>query len=180
MMAEDWSLLADEHEDDEDILIGKVDCTKDSNKSLCKDYGVTGYPTLLYGDAIDMREYKGGRELQELREVVDIGLERPFCRVANPGLCNDERKEAIEDLVSQGLEKLDKDIKDYEGKVLAIEKKKEDAVTELRKKYSKELKRKDQEKEDLEKSSDTALMRQILQMKEDGVIPEGKSSHEEL
>lgn len=180
MMSEDWAQLADESEDDEDILIGKVDCTKDINKLLCKDYGVTGYPTLLYGDVIDLQEYKGGRELGELRDVVEDHLEKPICGVANPQLCDEEQKQAIEDLISQGLEKLDKEIKDYEETVQSFEKKKDDAVAGLRKKYSKELKRKDQEKNDLEESSNMALMRQILQMKEDGVIPEGESSRDEL
>lgn len=180
MMAEDWSMLAEENEDNADVLIGKVDCTKDLNKMLCQEYGVTGFPTLLYGDVSDMKEYQGGRELSELRDVVEDDLDKAICGVANPHLCGDEQKQAIEDLVSKGLEKLDQEIKEYEETLASIEKKKTDAVTELREKYSKEFKRKDKVKAELDESSNMALMNQILKMKKDGKIPDGKSSLDEL
>lgn len=180
MMEEDWSLLAEENEDNEDVLIGKVDCTKDKNKMLCQEYGVTGYPTLVYGDVIDLQDYQGGRELRELRDVVEDKLDKPICGVANPHLCDDEQRKAIEDLVSMGLFRLDKEIKDHEETLASLEKKKTDAVTELRRKYSKEFKRKEKVKKDLEESSNMDLMKQILKMKEDGKIPEGKASHDEL
>ena len=179
MMADDWSNLADDFEDDDAILIGKIDCTKVINQQLCADYGVTGYPTLLYGDVSDLKEYNGQRELGDMRDVVEEYLEEPICGVTRPDLCKPKQKKAIEDLVELGLEQLDQDIKEYEETVAKMEAEKDEFVKDLRKKYSDEQKRKDFDKKVLEESSNIGLMKLVLQMKKSGKIPKDES-HDEL
>ena len=45
-LAPTWAQLADENE--ATLNVGKVDCTEESNKAICSQFGVKGYPTLIY------------------------------------------------------------------------------------------------------------------------------------
>lgn len=64
-MAPAWDELAKAFEDDEQVSIGRVDCTLD--RDLCSTHGVRGYPTLLlFINGIKEEKYQGGREFQEL------------------------------------------------------------------------------------------------------------------
>lgn len=47
-LAPTWDLMADVHKEVGDLNIGKVDCTNEASKSLCKNFEVRGYPTLLF------------------------------------------------------------------------------------------------------------------------------------
>jgi hypothetical protein len=49
-MAPDWEKLGEEWKDHAVGMIAEVDCTEESGKPLCEDYGVEGFPTLMYGD----------------------------------------------------------------------------------------------------------------------------------
>jgi hypothetical protein len=49
-MAPDWEKLGEEWKDHAVGLIAEVDCTEDSGKPLCEEYGIEGFPTLMYGD----------------------------------------------------------------------------------------------------------------------------------
>ncbi|ABO95825.1 predicted protein, partial [Ostreococcus lucimarinus CCE9901] len=67
-LAPAWKQLGEAFADNEGVVIGDVDCTK--QESLCQKYGVQGYPTLKYftgatsatGDA-----YQGGRDFEALQ-----------------------------------------------------------------------------------------------------------------
>jgi len=64
-MAPAWDQLAKALEDEENISIGRVDCTLD--RDLCSTHGVRGYPTLLlFVNGMKEEKYQGGREFQEL------------------------------------------------------------------------------------------------------------------
>ena len=45
-LAPTWNQFADEQAGV--INVGKVDCTEETNKALCSQFNVKGYPTLLY------------------------------------------------------------------------------------------------------------------------------------
>ena len=45
-LAPTWAQLADENA--ETLNVGKVDCTEEQNKAICSEFGVKGYPTLIY------------------------------------------------------------------------------------------------------------------------------------
>ena len=181
-MAEDWSDLADDYGDNDDIVIAKVDCTKNTklvnNRPLCEELGVKGFPTLLYGDVGDLKEHLGQREIGDLRDVVEDHLTKPLCGVAHPELCGAQKKRQIEELTAGGLEAVDAKIKRAEDTLQSLETRKKETVDQLRKKYSEALRKKNQEKQDLEEASNLALMKQILKMKE--LEEETQSSHDEL
>lgn len=64
-MAPAWDQLAKSFEDDEQVSIGRVDCTLD--RDLCETHGVRGYPTLLvFINGEKEEKYQGSREFQEL------------------------------------------------------------------------------------------------------------------
>lgn len=70
-----WDELAEAHSPDE-MNVAKVDCTSTQGKPLCTDFGVKGYPTLLFfptgnhvsGDSTNYFKYKGSRDLQSLEK----------------------------------------------------------------------------------------------------------------
>ena len=41
----------DAYANDEHRVVAEVDCTSDGGKELCQKYGVSGYPSLMYGAA---------------------------------------------------------------------------------------------------------------------------------
>lgn len=165
-MAEDWAYVAEGYEEEDEILIGKMDCTKEANSALCQELGVTSYPTLLYGDVTDLKNYKGQRGFRELREVVEDFLEEPLCGTSHPHLCTQERQQQIEGLLELGLTVLDQKIEELQDRMQLLETEKDEAVNSLRKKYSVELQRKKLKKQDFEETSDLALMKKILGIKE--------------
>ena len=66
-----WEDFAANHQ--EEIHIGKVDCTADESKDLCSQYEVRGYPSLLYFPVEEERsgkyqKYNGGRTIEMLEE----------------------------------------------------------------------------------------------------------------
>jgi thioredoxin domain-containing protein 5 len=62
-MAPAWDQLAKAFEDDDQVSIGRVDCTLD--RSVCDAQGVRGYPTLLLFTGGEKQDkYQGGREFQ--------------------------------------------------------------------------------------------------------------------
>lgn len=76
-----WEQLAEmlNEDDSNNIRIGKVDCTTDSD--VCNEYDVTGYPTLKFfkvGKEKEGVKFRGTRDLptltnfinEQLREVI--------------------------------------------------------------------------------------------------------------
>ena len=69
-MAPTWDELADKvNKDDGDVVVAKVDCTKE--KDVCTQAKISGYPTLkiFYGGEEKAR-YSGSRTLEALEEFV--------------------------------------------------------------------------------------------------------------
>ncbi|CAG9853818.1 unnamed protein product [Phyllotreta striolata] len=68
-LAPTWEQLAKSLELDSDVTIAKIDCTQ--FRSICTNYEVKGYPTLLWienGDKVD--KYAGERNHDDLKEYV--------------------------------------------------------------------------------------------------------------
>jgi len=75
MLAPTWDELGVKLHSQTDIVVAKVDCTIESNKELCNNEEVEGFPTLLlYKDGARMQEYKGSRSLEDLYEFVSKHL----------------------------------------------------------------------------------------------------------
>ena len=66
-LAPEWDKLGSLYAADDTRYIGKVDCT--TNSLLCKEKGVTGYPTLLTLWKNRTEAYSGDRSLDSLRNT---------------------------------------------------------------------------------------------------------------
>jgi len=76
-LAPTWEELAKKFGDNEDVVIGHVDCTAadNINRPLCDAQGVNGFPTLhIYKDGVKAEEYNGKRDLAELAKFVEKHL----------------------------------------------------------------------------------------------------------
>uniref|UniRef100_A0A182N0B0 Thioredoxin domain-containing protein n=1 Tax=Anopheles dirus TaxID=7168 RepID=A0A182N0B0_9DIPT len=70
-LAPTWEQLAEKVAGRADVTIAKVDCTVDTNKELCGEQEVNGYPTVfLYRDGEKVTEYYGHRSLDDLHAFV--------------------------------------------------------------------------------------------------------------
>ncbi|KAB7507841.1 Thioredoxin domain-containing protein 5 [Armadillidium nasatum] len=64
-----WASLAKSFEHDKSVIIGKLDCTK--YKTICTEYEVKGYPTLLWiEDGKKIAKYSGDRSHEDLKRFV--------------------------------------------------------------------------------------------------------------
>merc|ERR1712003_334459 len=93
---------AAEYKDSQTIVIADVDCTA-GGKAKCDEVGVRGYPTIKYGDPNDLQDYKGGRDFAALKKFAE-GL-GPTCGPANLDLCDDGKKQTIEEFKALGASK---------------------------------------------------------------------------
>ena len=112
-----WKQLGEAFADNEDVIIGEVDCTKE--ESTCQKYGVQGYPTLKYftgataatGDA-----YQGGRDFEALKAFATESL-GPTCGAENIDLCDADQKKVIAEKQALAPETLDAEIEGLEGEI---------------------------------------------------------------
>lgn len=68
-----WEKLAADFADSPDKLVADVDCTAEG-EPLCDQLGVHGFPTLKWGDPLDLQDYNGGREYDDLKKFADENL----------------------------------------------------------------------------------------------------------
>lgn len=54
-------------------LIADVDCTAEG-KPLCERVGVSGFPTIKWGDASNLEDYQGGRKYDDLKKFAKESL----------------------------------------------------------------------------------------------------------
>mmetsp|Transcript_36889 Transcript_36889/g.106413 ORF Transcript_36889/g.106413 Transcript_36889/m.106413 type:complete len:127 (-) Transcript_36889:166-546(-) len=85
-------------------LIADADCTTDG-KSLCEKHGVSGYPTIKYGDVGDLKDYQGGRSYAELKKFAEENL-GPTCGPDNLDLCDAGTRTKVEDYMKLDVVKL--------------------------------------------------------------------------
>eukprot|EP00931_Biecheleriopsis_adriatica_P094871 TRINITY_DN6849_c1_g1_i1.p1 TRINITY_DN6849_c1_g1~~TRINITY_DN6849_c1_g1_i1.p1 ORF type:complete len:176 (+),score=73.42 TRINITY_DN6849_c1_g1_i1:194-721(+) len=124
-----WDKLMDEFKDSKASLVADVDCTA-SGQSLCTKVGVSGYPTIKYGDPSDLKDYSGGRDFDSLQKFAQENL-GPTCGIDNIDLCSDEDKALIEKFQAMSPEELDAAIKEVDDKAAKIEEKSAKAVAKL-------------------------------------------------
>merc|ERR1712217_44119 len=86
-------------------LIADVDCTAEG-KDLCETHGVTGYPTIKYGDVSDLKDYNGARSFDELKKFAEENL-GPSCGPKNLELCSPEVRAKLETFMTMSVGKLE-------------------------------------------------------------------------
>jgi len=99
----DWDRLTLDFEGTLTALVAEVDCT-DKGKTLCEAHGVTGFPRLMWGRADALSVYKGSRAYEDLKRFAQEHLGES-CGPENLELCDDNRKEVMEDFASMSAEK---------------------------------------------------------------------------
>jgi len=96
-------------------LIADVDCTTEG-QSLCEKVGISGYPTIKYGDPDDLKDYEGGRSFDDLKTFAEENL-GPTCGPANLDLCDAKKKAKIEGYLKKSLDELEKAVEKAEKRV---------------------------------------------------------------
>jgi len=97
--------LMEEFADSTTALVGDADCTAEG-KELCSTHGVSGYPTIKYGDPGDLKDYNGGRSLEDLQKFARESL-GPQCGPGdNIELCDADTKAGIEKYVKMSSDRL--------------------------------------------------------------------------
>lgn len=127
------------------VFISDVDCTA-AGKSLCQTMGVSGYPTIKYGDPNDLEKYQGGRDEASLKKFASEL--KPLCSPMNMDLCDEEGKAKIAEVQALSDEELDAKIADAEKKVAESEATFEAEVAKLQATYDELVKKKEEDKDE--------------------------------
>jgi hypothetical protein len=119
-MAADWEKLAEDWKDAPGI-VGEVDCTDPKSESICEQFNVEGFPTILYGDPSAPDDYQGGRDYESMAAFAKTFLDKPVCTVTKEDACSEEQKQLIADLKAKSKDDLMTTVKDIETKVQAYQ-----------------------------------------------------------
>jgi len=118
-MKPDWDELMAEYQGNPGSLIADVDCTAEG-KELCETHGVKGYPSIKYGDPDDLKDYNGGRTLEDFKTFAAENL-GPQCGPDHMDLCSEAVKKKIntysaladdklQEKIDQALKRVEEDI----------------------------------------------------------------------
>jgi len=140
-MKPDWDKLTSAFADSKDLLVADVDCTTAGGKPLCNDLGVRGYPSIKYGAAGDLQDYKGSRGFADLKKFAD-GL-GPQCGPANMDLCPEDKKKEILAFQAMSAEERATLVKEKQDKSEALESEHKAFVDNLQKRYAEANEKKD-------------------------------------
>jgi len=157
-----WDELMDAYADSKDYLIADVDCTAEG-KPLCSTHGVRGYPTIKYGNPADLKDYKGKRDSEALKQFAEENL-KPLCTPRNLDRCSAANKENIKKFQAMDAAALDGLLATEEGELKEKEAAHNAKMKELEDEFSTFKK---------EKAAGISLMRTVK-------IAAGKPAKEEL
>lgn len=141
-----------------DVVIAEVDCTSD--KELCDEAGVKGFPTLKYGDADNLEAYEGGRDYASLSSFVETL--RPPCNVYTMEHCSVEEKVLVDDLSRAPLEYVSNLLKMEEQERQEIESSFEEALESLKSEYQTLFKKKEEDLNALKKAYNVGIIKKML------------------
>lgn len=136
-MKPDWDTLMSEYSGSKHAGIYDVDCTADG-KDLCEDVGVSGYPTIKYGDPGDrksLKAYEGGRDLDALKKFAEDNL-GPLCTPASLDACSEEEKVLLERFLKRSSADLLAEAKKLDKDFAATQKKLDKKASKLKDKQS--------------------------------------------
>lgn len=180
-----WDQLMEEFASSKTALVADVDCTVE--ESLCQKHGVEGYPTIKYGDPAALKDYDGGRELDELKEFAKSNL-GPSCGLKNLDLCDEAQKKDISDAQAMSNEQITEALKSRLEAAKKVNQEFEKAVEELEQKYQQLEEEKTAKTKALEKDASpaTSTLKMVgldrgleLPGKEDEEMPEDEELPED-
>lgn len=139
-MKPDWDKLMDDFAGSKSAGVYDVDCTGEG-KDLCEEIGVSGYPTIKYGDASDKKDlqvYEGDRDYASLKAFADDKL-GPVCRPGDLNACSEEDKGMLEGFLKMApaeltaqYKKAAKEQKDKDKKLIKRKSKNKDKTESLK------------------------------------------------
>ncbi len=132
-LAPAWDALTDDFKDSETLYVGECDCTADC-KDLCQHVGVQGYPTIKYGHAASLEDYKGGRDLDSLKKHAESI--KPSCTTKRRDMCSTQEIEQLDDMMSRSKNELSQMIADQEAILATLEEEFKTSVEALQKTYT--------------------------------------------
>lgn len=128
-----WDQLMSDYEGSKHAGIFDVDCTADG-KDLCSEVGVTGYPTIKWGDPTDktnLKAYEGGRDVDSLKKFAEENL-GPLCTPASLDVCSDEDRVLLEGFVKKSAAELLADANKLNKEFAATQKKLDKKTSKLK------------------------------------------------
>jgi hypothetical protein len=128
-----WDQLMSEYAGSKSTGIYDVDCTTDG-KDLCEEVGVSGYPTIKYGDASDKKAltaYDGGRDLESLKKFAEEKL-GPVCGPASMDACSEEDKALLEGFLKRSSADLTVEVKELDKEFTKRQKKVDKSASKLK------------------------------------------------
>ena len=115
-LAPTWEDLANDFARDENVVIAKVDCEAENSKSLAKEFGIQGFPTIKYFPAgsSEAVAYEGGRAENNFVDYINekVGTHR----VVGGGL-NEKAAKNVQEQYAQYYIKVTEKLKESEGYV---------------------------------------------------------------
>jgi len=140
-------------------VIADVDCTTDAGKPLCEKVGVSGYPTIKWGDTSDLQDYSGGREYDDIKAFAKENI-KPACSPANIDLCDEDKKKQIADIQAMSLEELSAKVDEKKAEIKKEEEHFDAEVKKLQETYS-QLEKEKKEKIDAINAAGLGLMQSV-------------------
>lgn len=95
-------------------IIADVDCTADDAAKICDEFEVKGYPTLKYFKDGEWEDYRGGRDLDSLKEFVEQNLQVK-CSVEDGEGCSEKEVAYIEKMKAKSQEDIQKQLTRLQG-----------------------------------------------------------------
>ena len=175
--------MAKEWDGHEYVLVAEVNCNdveEGGGRELCHDVGVTGYPTLKYGDPTNdyenLDDYEGGRRFEDMHTFTKENLKAP-CSPKNPEQCSDETKQLFDEYTKMPLESLDKRLTELENKLNVSKDEFIDHVAKMKETYNTMNEEKNTKLETIKKSG-LSFLKSIQKARGSSNIPPIKKDDE--
>mmetsp|Transcript_66816 Transcript_66816/g.134177 ORF Transcript_66816/g.134177 Transcript_66816/m.134177 type:complete len:157 (-) Transcript_66816:141-611(-) len=106
-MQEAWDMLMFDCDGLKTMTVGEVDCSRDG-KDLCDQFGVKGYPTLMYGDPSDLKVYRGQRSYDSFMNFTAQNLVAECSPHSNfYNICSAKQRALLSKYGKMSIEELD-------------------------------------------------------------------------
>lgn len=118
LMQPDWDRLMADYRDSDTLLVADIDCTTRGGRKLCEQLTSIEFPTLRYGDPLDLKKYTGNRTYDDMAEfAAGIG---GLCRPWSLDHCSDKQKEQVNKYQAMTQAGRDERIKSKDKKIHGI------------------------------------------------------------
>jgi thiol-disulfide isomerase/thioredoxin len=177
-MAPDWEKLAKDWEKNDIGLVAEVDCTEPDSETICQEFNVEGFPTILYGDPSAPEEYQGGRDYESLSEFAKTFLGRPICGLTKTDNCSDDEKETIKKVLAMSKDDLMKVAETVKTKMNTAQKELDEFIDEINAQYEAKTNEYSKNVATIKEESNFKWVQQAL-TKVHGVTPENLADEDD-